>query len=331
MTHPASGGYSPGMDKPVTAPGTLMEAIRYFSDPDVCLSFLAGVRWPNGVACPTCGSRKVSFLATRRLWKCSEDHPRRQFSVKVGTIFEDSPIGLDKWMAAMWMIANCKNGVSSYEISRALDVTQKTAWFMLHRIRLAMQDGSIERPLRGSVEADETFIGGKLRNMHKTKRERVMGGRKGGTYSKAIVMGLLERGGRLRTKVLAKAVNPAMRQMIDDNVEAGAEMITDAASMYRSLSPKFIHNFIDHVEAYVRGHVHTNGLENFWSLMKRGLRGTYVSVEPFHLHRYVDEQTFRYNERFGTDGVRFLTVLRGIVDRRVTYKDLTGKIGLATT
>jgi transposase-like protein len=317
------------MEQTARPPETLVDAVRFFSDPDICLTFLASLRWPDGrVACPICGSDKVTFLSEYRRWKCHTKHPRQQFSIKVGTIFEDSPIGLDKWLPAVWMLVNDKNGISSYEVARALGVTQKTAWFMLHRIRLAMQDGSVER-LRGRVEADETFIGGKVRNMHKWRRRQVMQGRKGGVHSKAVVMGLLERGGRVRAKVLAKAVNPAMREVIDANVEPGSEMITDDASQYRALTPKFVHSFINHVETYVRGHIHTNGIENFWSLLKRGLKGTYVNVEAFHLHRYVDEQAFRYNERRCKDADRFVTALRSIVGRRVTYKALIG--ALATT
>jgi transposase-like protein len=320
------------MDKTPTPPATLVDAIRYFSDPDVCLSFMVQLRWPNGVSCPTCGSTGVSFISTRRVWTCREDHPRKQFSAKVGTIFEDSPIPLDRWMAAMWMIASCKNGVSSYEIARALGVTQKTAWFMLHRIRFAMQSGSLAK-LRGRVEADETFIGGKVRNMHESKRRRVMGSKRGGTYAKAIVMGVLERDSkRVRARVLHDVKGETLKSMVRENVAPGAELITDAARGYFGLSGEFIHQFIDHVTEYVRGHVHTNGMENFWSLLKRAIKGTYVNVEPFHLHRYVEEQAFRYNERFGKDGDRFLTVLRGIVGRRLTYKGLIGQGGdLVTT
>jgi hypothetical protein len=313
------------MDKTPTPPETLVDALRYFADPDVCLSFMVQLRWPNGVSCPTCGSTAVSFVSTRRVWTCREDHPRKQFSAKVGTIFEDSPIGLDKWMAAMWLIASCKNGVSSYEIARALGVTQKTAWFMLHRLRLAMQSGSLDK-LRGRVEADETFVGGKVRNMHRSKRLRVMGSKRGGTHAKAIVMGMLDRStGRVRGRVILNVEGATLQSVVRENVEPGAEVITDAARGYLGLSADFIHNFIDHMNEYVRGHVHTNGIENFWSLLKRAIKGTYVSVEPYHLHRYVEEQAFRYNERFGKDGDRFVAVLRGIVGRRITYQQLIGK------
>jgi transposase-like protein len=312
------------MDNTVSAPETLLEAIRYFSDPDVCLSFMVQLRWPDGVVrCPTCGSNGTSFISTRRVWTCREDHERKQFSIKVGTIFEDSPIALDKWLAAMWLIANAKNGISSYEIARALGVTQKTAWFMLHRIRLAMEDGSVEK-LRGRVEADETFIGGKVRNMHKTKKLRVMGSRRGGLYSKAIVMGMLERNTKkVRVKMIENTESVTLQATIRQNVDAGSELLTDSWMGYRGLSKDFLHGFVNHVKEYVHGHVHTNGLENFWSLLKRAIKGTYVNVEPYHLHRYVEEQAFRYNERLVKDGDRFLMVLRGIVGKRITCKQLT--------
>jgi transposase-like protein len=301
------------MDKTPTAPETLVEAIRFFTDPDVCLSFMVSLRWPDGnVTCPLCGSRDVTFLAEYRRWKCHTKHPRQQFSIKVGTIFEDSPIGLDKWLPALWMLVNDKNGISSYEVARALGVTQKTGWFMLHRIRLAMQDGSLTK-LRGRVEADETF-GGKVRNMHRTKRLRVMGSRRGGTYAKAIVMGMLERGtGKVRARIIENVQGTTLKSVVRRNVEPGTEVITDAALGYRGLGEDFMHRFIDHMRAYVKGHIHTNGIENFWSLLKRGSKGTYVNVEPYHLHRYVEEQAFRYNERFGKDADRFVTALRSIV------------------
>lgn len=176
-----------------TEPQTLIEAIRHFSDPDVCLDFVARLRWPDGNAtCPTCGSQDVRFISTRSLWECKSKHAKRQFSVKVGTIFEASPIGLDKWLSAIWMISSARNGVSSYEMHRALGVTQKTAWFMLHRIRLAMQTNAFDQ-IGGQVEVDETFIGGKARFMHKEKRAARITGT--GGLGKTAVMGLLERHG----------------------------------------------------------------------------------------------------------------------------------------
>lgn len=306
-------------------PQTLLDAIRYFADPDVCLDFMVGLRWPNGAACPTCGRDDVRFIATRRLWECKDKHPKRQFSVKVGTIFEDSPIGLDKWLSAIWMIANAKNGVSSYEIHRAIGVTQKTAWFMLHRIRLAMQSdgfGIIE----SEVEADETFIGGKAENMHKERRQRKI--KSTGPAGKTVVFGLLERHGpdghsRVRAKVVASNRRRVLLPEIQRNIKAGTRIYTDAHPSYRLVSREYVHEVIDHAESYVRGKVHTNGLENFWSLLKRAIRGTYVNVEPFHLMRYLDEEVFRYNNRKADDGGRFERASGGIIGKRLTYAELT--------
>jgi transposase-like protein len=305
-------------------PETLLEAIRYFSDPDVCLDYMSKMRWPDGrVICPTCGADGVRFISTRRLWECKNKHPRRQFSIKVGTILEDSAIGLDKWLAAMWLIANAKNGISSYEIARSLGVTQKTAWFMLQRIRLAMQ--SNDGPLSGRVEVDETYIGGKARNMHKAKRKAKIVGRSGHT-GKVAVMGLLERHGEFRYAILPNVGRPAMEKPIRAKVEGGAEVITDAFGSYKKLKDEYVHNVIDHAEKYVDGHVHTNGLENFWALLKRTITGTYVSIEPFHLFRYLDEQSFRFNNREDVDGGRFAKVSAAIADRRLTYAHLTGHL-----
>ena len=310
------------MKTPANALKTLLEAIRYFSDLDVATQHVAATRWPDGPVCPRCGvvDPKHYYLKSRRLWKCRAC--KKQFSVKLGTIFEDSPIGLDKWLPAMWFIANCKNGISSYELARNLGVQQKSAWFMLHRIRLAMQQGSVEK-LSGEVEADETYIDGKARNMHKSKREQKIQGR--GASGKVAVMGLLERHGEVRTKVVPDTKSRTLQVEVRENVEPGSEVHTDALASYRGLDPEYVHNVVDHAETYVRGHVHTNGLENFWSLLKRGIEGTYVSVEPFHLFRYLDEQGFRFNEREGEDKDRFAKALGNIAGRRVTYDELTGK------
>jgi transposase-like protein len=307
-------------------PRTLQQAIRYFSDPDRCLAFMVQMRWPNGVVCPTCGSKEVRFLATRRLWECKSKHPKRQFSAKVGTVFEDSPIGLDKWFVAVWMIANCKNGVSSYEIHRALGVTQKTAWFMDHRIRLAMQSGTFEK-MSGEVEADETFIGGLARNMHKSKRAEKISGTGGAGSGKAVVVGLLDRHTRKVQLVHAPDVKRETLQIhVRKYVKGGSYLFTDAWLGYHGLDREYVHQVIDHAETYVKGSVHTNGIENFWSLLKRGLKGTYVSVEPFHLFRYLDEQAFRFNNRkLENDGERFVEAMGGITERRLSYEKLTGR------
>ena len=310
--------------KTEATPKTLQEAIIYFSNQENCLNYLASRRWPNGVICPTCGRDDVTFLAKQGKWQCKSAHKRRQFSVKVGTIFEDSPLGLDKWLTAVWMIVNCKNGISSYEVSRAIGVTQKTAWFMIHRIRLAMQTGTFETKMGGQVECDETFIGGLARYMHKSVRERRV---KSGTVGKVAVMGLLERHGEVRAKVLHDIKQDTLQGEVRSHVESGAQLFTDAHRSYFGLREDYVQKVIDHAEKYVDGQIHTNGIENFWSLLKRGIKGTYVSVEPFHLFRYLDEQTFRFNNRKKkNDGERFRKVTEQVAGKRLTYSELAGKL-----
>jgi transposase-like protein len=314
----------------MSEPKSLQEAIVYFSNPDNCIDYLAVRRWPNGaVTCPTCGSDKVKFRAHRRTWTCSSHHAKREFSVKVGSICEDSAIGLDKWLTALWLLSNCKNGISSCELARDLNVTQKTAWFMLHRIRLALQDETFGSKLNGEVEVDETFIGGKARNMHLDKRERRITGT--GGKDKTIVFGALERGGKVRTMVVADRKRSALHACVKEHVEAGSVLYSDALKSYDGLAQDYAHKVIDHAEKYVDGQIHTNGLDNFWSLLKRGISGSYVSVEPFHLFRYLDEQVFRYNNRATkkrdvTDSDRFDMAVRKIFGKRLTFANLTGKL-----
>ena len=301
---------------------TLQDAILYFSDPVNCREYVVARRWANGVICPRCGSANVTFLEKYNRWQCSARHDGRQFTAKTGTIFEDSPLGLDKWLMAMWQVVNCKNGVSSYEVHRAIGVTQKTAWFMDHRIRHALTMGTINK-LSGQIEADETFIGGKARNMHADKRAEKITGT--GGKDKTAVMGILERGGKIVTKVVPNRKKKAPQAEVREHVLAGSALFTDALKSYEGLS-EFQHEVVDHAVEYVRGEVHTNGCENFWSLLKRTLGGTYVSVEPFHLFRYLDEQAFRFNHRSGfNDGQRFDLAVRQIVGKRLTWDQLTGK------
>lgn len=304
-------------------PQNLQAAIIHFANPNHALEFVVNMRWPNGVECPRCESREVSFLKTRRMWKCLEC--KKQFSVKVGSIFEDSPIGLDKWLCAMWIIANARNGVSSHEIGRSIGVTQKTAWFLLHRIRLAMQAGTLEKKLLGDVEVDETYIGGKARNMHESKRNKLQG--RGGV-GKTVVMGLLERHGEVRTMVIKNTKAATLWPLVGTNVENGANVFTDENPSYEGLDDYYTHQVINHAEEYVRGDVHTNSIENYWSLLKRTLKGTYVSVEPFHLFRYLDEQSFRFNKRTMTDAERFEIAVKSIFGKRLTYDKLTGNAPL---
>jgi transposase-like protein len=309
------------------SPKTLQEAIVYFADVDNCISYIVARRWPNGVSCPTCGRTDVTFVSARRVWQCKTRHPKCQFSVKVGTIFEDSPIPLSKWLPAMWMLAGMKNGVSSWEIHRALGITQKSAWHMMHRIRLAMQ--SDEGGMLGGdgeiVEVDETFIGGKARNMHAAKRRKKIHGT-GGT-DKEIVFGMVERKGKVRAKHISNRRKEELQPEIRENVMAGSAIFSDEWGGYNGLDGDYQHAVINHAVEYVNGNVHTNTMENFWSLLKRGLHGTYVSVEPYHLFRYIDEQSFRYNNREDmNDADRFSLVVSQIAGKRLTYKELTGKV-----
>ena len=313
----------------MATPKTLREAILFFANYENCHRAVMDIRWPDGVVrCPTCGSDHVSYLANQRRWKCYENHPRKQFSLKVGTIFEDSPIGLEKWLPALWLLTACKNGISSYELARALGVTQKTAWFMLSRLRLALQSKHGGK-LGGEVEVDETYIGGKARNMHKGKRDRVGISQGRSMAGKVAVMGLLERHSQkgkstVRTAVVTGRKKGRLQPVVRANVEVGSTVHTDAHFSYQGISTDYTHNVIDHAEAYVDGNIHTNGCENFWSLLKRAIKGTYVSIEPFHLFRYLDEQSFRFNERSLNDAERFILGLKGIINKRLTYKALTG-------
>jgi len=309
-------------------PRTLQEAIVHFSNQDNCVAYMVARRWPDGVvSCPTCGRTDVSYVAKRRVWQCKTRHAKCQFSVKVGTIMEDSPIGLDKWLMTMWLIANCKNGVSSYEIARAINVTQKSTWFMLHRIREAMKEYSA--PLSGVIEMDETFVGGKVKNMHKSKVPQGTGfsGRPVGAMAKTIVVGMIERSGRrVKAQVIKERTQEVLSPIASDNIAHGSIVVTDEWGGYNDI--KFAHEVVNHAETYVRGNVHTNGIENFWSLLKRGLGGTYISVEPYHLIRYIDEQAFRYNNRvMVTDAQRMSRVMDNVPGRRLTYAQLTGKPG----
>jgi hypothetical protein len=309
------------------APETLLEAVTYFSNPENAFEFFKQIRWPNGARCPRCNSDKVTFLENAKVWKCRTPHPKQKFSAKVGTIFEDSPIGLDKWLPAMWLASNCKNGVSSYELHRALGVTQKTAWFMLQRIRLAMQQG-FGGKMSGTCEADETHIGAKARYMHKDRRTPV--GDAG--VRKTPVQGILQRTkgdklSRVVLKVVPNTRRPELCGNVRQFVKPGTTICTDALMSYDDLEKDYDRQVIDPLECYAKGQIHTNGLENFWSLLKRSLKGTYVNVEPFHLFRYCDEQAFRFNERKDNDQGRFIKALSGVVGKGLRYAKLIAAEG----
>ena len=307
-------------------PETLQAAMVYFSDEDRAFEFVKRFRWLNGEAqCPKCNSKDAYFLPSGKVWKCKGCSYK--YSLKIGTIFEDSPVSLGKWMCAFWLNVNCKNGISSYKLSRDLKTTQRTAWFMLQRIRLALQNGSIVK-MGGTVEADETFIGGRARNMHKSKRKYSGGG----PNQMTAVQGLLERhsgkkgkASRVVLNVLNNTKRPAMQENVRKYVLKGAEVFTDAHHSYNGLGREYVHEVVDHAEEYVRGKVHTNGLENFWALLKRCIKGTHVNVEPFHLFRYLDDEAFRFNERKDTDQGRFLKAVWGIIGKRLTWAKLTAE------
>jgi len=330
------------------APKTLQQAIRYYGDEDVCVQTLAARRWPSGQFCPKCGDTAHYYVKTQRRWQCKGC--KHQYSVKVGTIFEDSAIPLNKWLVALWMLVNCRNGVSSYEVARAIGVTQKSAWFVLHRLRWALRTGSFEKPLGagpdgGPVEADETFVGANPLKMHKARRARInaiasnTAGVSRHAPGKTIVMGMLDREARqVRAMVIPDVKRQTLQEQILKHVKGGATIYTDDFSAYKfALADRFAHDVVNHVEGYVKGRVHTQGIENFWSLLKRSLRGIYVAVEPFHLDRYVDEQVFRYNNRKDEDNrpipdaERFALALSGIAGKRLTFAEVTGKTGSQAT
>lgn len=323
------------------SPKTLIEAVQYFSDAENCRQFMIAVRWADGIVrCPICQSEKVTYLEKAKVYRCYGKHLKQKFSLKVGTVFEDSPISLEKWLPAAWLLSNCKNGISSYELSRSLGVTQKSAWFMLHRIRMAMKDTNYGFKMGGPggkpVQVDESFVGGKVKNMHKDRVAKLMIGipadREQGYETrkdnKTAVVGMFDTETRqVRAKVVKNVRRETLQKEILSNIKYGSEVHTDCAVSYTALSHKFIHQTVNHAETYVNGQVHTNSLENFWSLMKRNLSGTYVAIEPFHLDRYLDEQVFRFNNRIGhNDASRFRKVVSQLVGRRLTYTDLTGKV-----
>ena len=304
---------------------TLQDAIEHFADPQNAIDYMIRLRWPDGVvSCPTCGSKEVTWIPSRSFFQCRTRHPKRQFSVKVGTIFEESPLALGKWLIVAWMLGNCRNGISSHEVARTIGITQKSAWFMLHRLRTAAWEDSIHK-LAGEVEADETYVGGKSRNMHAKKRIQKI--HSGGVHDKTPVMGILERGGTVRAMVVKNHRRPELHGEIRKHVEPGSVLYTDDLHSYRGL-PDYSHYFVDHATKYVSGRIHTNGLENFWSLLKRSIKGTYVSVTPEHLNAYVQEQVFRFNSRKKlqwTEEQRFSRLLAGTTGKRLTYEQLINR------
>lgn len=316
------------MDTQNNTPKTLLEAVRYFSDLDVCHRYMISIRWPDGqITCPMCGCNRIGNIASRRMLQCKDKDCRKQFSTKVGTVFEDSPLGLDKWFVAVWCITNAKNGISSHELGRAIGVSQRAAWHMLHRIRAAMKAKTF-KTIEGTVESDETFIGGKAKNMHANVRREKINGR--GTVGKVVVHGILERAmnpngtSRVTASVVPNQKAKTLQPRIRDRVASGSRVFTDSLSSYEGLSDVYAHDTVEHAAGqYVKdSDVHTNCMENFWTLLKRSLKGTYVSVEPEHLESYCDEQVFRFNERYRNDAGRFELAMKSVIGVQLTWKDL---------
>ena len=309
-------------------PKTLIEAIQYFSNYENCRQFMIATRWADGIVrCPSCGSENVLYMEKARQYFCRMKHSKPKFSLKVGTIFEDSPIALEKWLPASWLLVNAKNGISSYELARAIGVTQKSAWFMLHRIREAMGDdnkGKIGGSPKNPVEIDEAYLQANPRKQNQIQRKTAHA-----SDRKAIVMGMMARNTReVRAMVVPDAKRTTLQNKILDHVGWGAHIYTDQHVSYDGLSATnlFVHKTVNHMVQHVKGKVHTNGIENFWSLLKRTLKGTYVAVEPYHLDAYVSEQVFRFNNSKGkTDAQRFNKVMSQTANKRLTFAQLTGK------
>jgi transposase-like protein len=294
---------------------TLVDVQKRFPDEQSCRDYLESVRWGGKPVCVHCGStEKMYRIQNGKLLKCSAC--RRPFSVKVGTIFEDSALPLTKWFYACWLISAHKKGISSCQLARDLGVTQKTAWHMLHRVRLSMQTNSFDKPLSGTVEADETYIGG--------RRVAQGSGKTGRGTDKTIVFGMAQRGGDVRSMPVPDVTGQTLKSIINNNVEKGAKIMTDHFSGYSGLIKDFAHRRVSHLKkTYVNGEIHTQNIENFWGLLKRGILGIYHHTSAEHLHRYCSEFEFRHNTRKIDDGERFTSVLHRSAGRRLTYQQLT--------
>jgi transposase-like protein len=299
----------------------LIELVTYFKDEKVCIKYLEKIRWEDrNYTCPYdgCNHNKVFKYSNGKTYKCSKC--QKQFSIRVGTIFEDSKISLKKWFAAIYLVTSHKKGISSLQLSKDVGVTQKTAWFMLHRIRKALGLHQSDDKLDGICEADETYIGGQEKNKHWNKKVKGTQGRS--LKTKTIVAGVIERGGELRAKKLESTNVVTLGKFISDNVAEGSRVNTDEWLGYRKLHKMFDHRVVNHKShQYVEGDVHTNTLEGFWALFKRGIRGVYHLMSAKHMQMYVDEFVFRYNTRDFSEYHRFNTMLDR-VNVRPKYCDL---------
>ena len=297
---------------------SLLELVQAFPTEQHAIDHLRTLRWgvdDERAYCPHCGSTRVMHFADNRNHKCHDC--RKRFSIKVGTIFQDSKISLVKWFMAIWLITSHKKGIASTQLAKDIKVTQKTAWFMLHRLRHAAETKSFQAPLDGDVEVDETYIGGKSKNMHAKDRKA----RK--QYDKATVMGVKQRNGELRTQHVPAATRDVLQGTVRDNVAPGSRVHTDGDVKYRGLSADYNHAYVNHAAGeYVREGVHTNSIESVWALFKRQLTGTHHWVSKKHLQAYLNEMTWRMNRREMDEGVRVNDLLKH-VDGRLTYKALT--------
>lgn len=295
---------------------SLIQLVTAIPDEQAAIDHFTAIRWKNGAFCPYCGSVKVYHFGDRKTHKCGDCTQR--FSIKVGTIFEGTKVPMRKWLMAIWLITSHKKGIASTQLAKDIQVTQKTAWFMLHRLREAARTKSFNTPLSGVVEADETFVGGKEKNKHASKRT----GKAQGGAGKAVVMGMIERGGDVRAFHLKHGVAGYIPFMVDHHVAKGTTLMTDEANAYNGLPDGYTHHAVNHSAGeYVRDDVHTNSIEGVWSLLKRQIYGIHHFVSPKHLDRYVGEMTWRYNRREMEEGNR-VNALIAESDGRLKYEAL---------